>query len=207
MGIGKFSGGSSVIELIAAQSEHLVRSADALAAVASADRASRIELNVKLHDVEHAADDASHKVLQKINQSFVLPFDRDDLYNLTQVMDDCVDLIDEAGDNMVLFKVGVLPDEALELIEIIKQQAQLTRDAMQKINVINDATRDYWLAINGLENRGDAVYRNLVSQIFDSGRETIDIFKMKLVIDALEAAIDRFEALAAIVETIAIKES
>lgn len=208
MSLRKFAPGKAVLEMLGQQAHHLVSAADILAQMGTADRNTRKELNKQLHEVENLADDATHEVLQKVAQSFVLPYDREDIYAMTNEIDDIIDLIDEAGDNMVLYRVGPLPEMALELIEIITKCADLTNDAMQQISSMGDHTREYWLAINQLENQGDKTYRKLMRQIFaDDEANPLDVLKVKFVVDALEAAIDSFETLASLVEGIAIKES
>lgn len=208
MSIRKFAPGKAVLEMLGQQAQHLNSAADILAQMGTADRSSRKDLNKQLHEVENLADDATHEVLQKVAQSFVLPYDREDIYAMTNEVDDIIDLIDEAGDNMVLYRVGPLPEKALELIEIITKCAELTSDAMKQISSMGDHTREYWLAINQLENQGDKTYRALMREIFaEDEANPLEVLKIKFVVDALEAAIDSFENLASLVEGIAIKES
>ena len=162
---------------------------------------------MKLHSIEHEADEATHAVLKKINSSFVLPYDREDLFDLTGIIDDCVDMIDEAGDNMVLYGVDFLPEKALKQVEIIGECAIATEQAMKHLDKITDKTRVFWVELNQLENHGDSIYRSLISDLFnDPEADPMTVLKMKFVVDCFEAAIDRFENLAAVVETIAIKE-
>lgn len=140
--------------------------------------------------------------------SFVLPYDREDVYALVSTVDDIVDLIDEAGDNMVLYRIGHLPEKALELIEIINKCAVITNEAMKEIALMGDHTKKFWMEINQLENQGDIVYRKLMREIFaDDDANAMEVLKIKFVVDALEAAIDSFETLAVSIEGIAIKES
>ncbi len=202
-----FNSGKLVLKLIADQAKLLVDAAQVLTKVANATPEERVELNKQLHEVENRADEASHKVQHQINQSFVLPYDRIDLFALTSMIDDCVDLIDESGDNMVLYKAGALPEEALKLVEIIEKCAQRTAEAMTRLHKLDDAMRSYWVGINELENHGDTIYRSLISKLFDDETDPMAVLKMKFVIDRLESAIDRFENLAGLVETIAVKES
>mgnify|MGYP002738381780 CR=1 FL=1 len=82
MALKKFAKSDSLFELLANQSQYLVQAADILIQFISADPKSRIALNDELHKVEHAADEACHTTLRKVNQSFVLPFDREDLYEV-----------------------------------------------------------------------------------------------------------------------------
>ena len=199
--------GQSVIDLIAEQASHLVRASEALSKLVNAKPEKREALNMKLHSIEHEADEATHAAVKKINSSFVLPYDREDLFELTSIIDDCVDMMDEAGDNMVLYGVETLPEKALKQVEIISECALATEAAMKHLDKITDKTRTFWVELNQLENHGDTIYRSLISDIFhDSNADPMQVLKMKFVVDCFEAAIDRFENLANVVETIAIKE-
>ncbi|MCI1674785.1 MAG: DUF47 family protein [Ancrocorticia sp.] len=203
----KSSKSNSLFELLSAQSQYLVDAADILTRIISADPQERITLNEELHKVEHGADTACHTVLNKINQSFVLPFDREDLYALSNVIDDCVDFMDEAGDNIILYKPGRLPEGVFTQVEILRNCAALTKKTMGKLAVIDASTRDYWIEINQLENQGDQVYRSMVSTLFGEATDALEALKVKMVLDTLEEAIDAFEKLSGTVESIAIKES
>ena len=192
---------------MANQSQHLVQAAEILIQLISADPKSRATLNDELHKVEHAADEACHSTLRKVNQSFVLPFDREDLYEVASGIDDCIDYMDEAGDNIVLYKPGKLPEEFLAQVEILRFCAKLTYDIMGRLAVIDEGTRDYWIEINQLENQGDKLYRKMVSVLFEESTDALEVMKVKLVLDAVENAIDAFEELSGRIESIAIKES
>lgn len=197
----------SLFELLADQSQYLVQAADMLTKIIGAEPQNRAELNDQLHQVEHRADEACHTVLRKVNQSFVLPFDREDLYELASVVDDCVDLMDEAGDNIVLYKPGKLPDGVNTQVEILRNCAALSHDIMGRLAVIDENTRDFWIEINQLENQGDQVYRKMVSALFENSTDALEVMKVKLVLDVIEDAIDAFEKLSSTIESIAIKES
>lgn len=206
--MAKFGSGKAVFQLISEQAQHLVSAANILSQVAHAKPAERADLNLKLHDVENLADEANHNVQHLINNSFVLPYDRVDLYALTALVDDSVDLIDEAGDDIVLYGVKELPEEALKLVQIINDCAATTTEALCNLKKLDEQTRAYWVGINQLENHGDTIYRSLISRLFnDPNANPMEVLKMKFVVDTLESAIDSFENLAALVESIAIKES
>ncbi|XCB29386.1 DUF47 family protein [Arcanobacterium hippocoleae] len=206
--MAKFGGGKAVFQLISEQAKHLVSAANILAQVAQAKPEARADLNLKLHDVENLADEANHKVQHLINNSFVLPYDRVDLYALVALVDDCVDLIDEAGDGIVLYGVNELPEEALKLVQIINDCAETTTEALSNLQKLDEQTRAYWVGINQLENHGDTIYRSLISRLFNAeDSQPMEVLKMKFVVDTLESAIDSFENLAGLVESIAIKES
>ena len=205
----KFSKSDSLFDLLTAQSQFLLQSTKILAEIVGADHKSRIDLNEELHKVEQHADDACHVVLNKINQSFVLPFDREDLYALASVLDDCVDLIDEAGDNIILYRPQSLPAGVATQVEILQSCAKLTNETMGRLARINDneSVRESWIQVNELENQGDKLYRSMIAELFAGGTDALEVLKIKSVLETLESAIDAFEHLFGTVEAIAIKES
>ena len=141
-----------------------------------------------------------------VDITFVTPLDREDLHLLGSTMDDCMDLVDEAGDCIVLYHVGVLPQACHELVDILKQCAELTAQAMPRLKSLKDL-ESYWVKINELENHGDQTYRAGIGRLFEEEMDPISLIKRKEIIERMEAAIDAFESLANTVESIAVRES
>jgi len=197
---------STYFTLLAACAGHTVEAARVLGEIAAADRPSRPSLVAELHGVEHAADEATHALVQKVNASFITPLDRHDLLLLATGIDDCVDLMDEAGDMILLYKVGTVPDATVRLIAILARCAQLTVEVVPRLRSMQ-RLRDYWVEINRLENEADRIYRQAIADLFDMDTDGRTLVKLKDIILTLEAAVDAFERLANSVETIAVKES
>lgn len=197
---------TSYFDLFAASAVHLVTGANLLAEMLGADRVTRKELNKRMAATEHAADDATHTIMRRLNQTFVTPFDRDDIYGLAASLDDCMDHMEEAGDLVVLYKLDALPALVDEQVDVLRRCAELTAAAMPRLRSMKDLD-EYWVEINRLENMADRTYRTLVSELFNNGTDAIELMKLKEVIDTLEAAADAFEKVANMVETIALKES
>lgn len=202
--------GPSFFDLFTTQATKLVTGAEILAALLGASPEERIALRDQLHDVEHEGDEINHLVVRKLNQSFVTPFDREDLGFLAARLDDCMDLMDEAGDLIVLYGIHDLPEEINTLlatqVDVLTRCAVQTAEAMPQLKSPLDL-RDYWIEINRLENEGDRAYRLTLTTLFDSGLDPVTIIKVKDVIEVLERCSDRFEDLANGIETIAVKES
>ncbi len=66
---------------------------------------------------------------------------------------------------------------------------------------------EYWIEINRLENAGDKNHRRTLARLFSGEFKTIEVLKLKDIVESLEGAIDAFEKVANIVEQIAVKES
>lgn len=198
--------------LFTALAEHLVTGADLLSQLIEADPADRAELAKQLKDTEHAADSSTHSIFKRVNQTFVTPFDRDDIYNLATSLDDCIDHMDAAGEIIVLYGVDELPEGVRDQVATLQQAATLTAEAMPKLATM-DELEGYWIEVNRLENEADRSYRSLVADLFRNPRYqatpagVVELMRIRTVVDTLEMAADSFETVANTVETIVLKES
>ncbi len=193
-------------DLLAASAAHLVIGAGLLGELLGADRPTRKAIGRRMAEVEHDADDATHEIMRRLNQTFVTPFDRDDIYTLASALDDCMDLMEEAADLIVLYKLDDLPARVSDQVQVLQRAAELTAEAMPRLRVMADLP-EYWIEVNRLENQADKSHRKLLAQLFDEVDDPILLMKLKEVVERLEDAADAFEKVANTVETIALKES
>jgi predicted phosphate transport protein (TIGR00153 family) len=163
----------------------------------------------RLVEVEHDSDSITHALYNKINSTFVTPFDREDIYRLGSGLDDVMDHLEAIGTFVYLYGLSslpALPREMLEIIDVLDQQAKVTVEAMPRLKTMHNLS-DYWVECNRLENEGDRAYRMLLVRLFSGEYDALTVLKMKEVADEMEAACDAFEHVANTVETIAVKES
>ena len=194
-------------DLLADLAQHLVRGSSLLAELLGADRAGREKLAEEMHEVEHLADDATHSIMRHLNQTFVTPFDREDISGLASALDDCMDEMDEAAELIVLYKIEGLPDRVSEQVQVLQRCAELTAEAMPRLRSM-DKLAVYWVEVNRLENQADKLHRKLLAQLFDDfAGDPVLLMKLKEIVEVLENAADSFEKVANMVETIALKES
>lgn len=197
---------TTFFDLFAAQAVHLVTGANLLGEMLGADRSTRKEIGKRIADAEHEADDATHSIMRRLNQTFVTPFDRDDIYMLASSLDDCMDFMEEAADLIVLYKVDELPPRVSDQVQVLQRAAELTAEAMPRLRSM-DSLSEYWVEVNRLENQADKIHRKLLAQLFDEVVDPIELMKVKEIVEKLEDAADAFEKVANTVETIALKES
>jgi predicted phosphate transport protein (TIGR00153 family) len=192
-------------DLFTTSAQHLVLGAELLAEMLS-DSADRADVAGRMREAEHAADETTHEIVKKVNSTFVTPFDREDIYALGSGLDDVMDMMDEAVDLILLYEVAFLPPELSEQVGVLQRCAELTADAMPRLQSMNKL-EDYWIEINRLENAGDRNHRRMLANLFSGEYKTIEVLKLKDVEESLEGAIDAFEKVANIIEQIAVKES
>lgn len=199
-------------DLLTELGDHLVTGADILAQLIGSEPAERPALANRMRDVEHLADESTHAIIRHLNRSSATPFDRDDLYDLTSSMDDCMDSMEEATDAVVLYRIGELPEAVTDQVATLQRAAELTAAAMPQLRKMN-GLEAYWIEVNRLENQADRIYRGLTADLFtdpqylESPAGVVHLIKIRTVVDSLEAAADHFEKVANIVESIYLKES
>lgn len=206
MGFRNKTQGPDFFEDFTSQARQLVQAVEFLTHIYAASPEERIALRDQLHEVEHRGDELNHEIIQRINSSFITPFDREDLQSLASHLD----FIDEAGDLLVVYGIADIPSSLVSLlnvqIDVIKNCADLTAENMPKLKSPVDM-RDYWIEINRLENEGDLAYRRTLTALFDSGLDAVTIIKLKDIVQGLESCADAFEELANVIESLALKES
>ncbi|MET3962330.1 putative phosphate transport protein (TIGR00153 family) [Marmoricola sp. OAE513] len=191
--------------LLTAQAVHLVDGAALLAELLDEGK-DRADLAARMREAEHQADETTHEVVRRVNSTFVTPFDREDIYALSSVLDDVMDYMEEAVDLVLLYEVDHLPEGVTEQIEVLQRCAEVTAESMPRLQSLKDL-EEYWIEINRLENTGDKSYRRILAKLFSGQYEALEVMKLKDIVDSLEHAIDGFEKVANIVEQIYVKES
>ncbi|MGA9100922.1 DUF47 domain-containing protein [Aeromicrobium sp.] len=196
---------SSFYDLFSEAASHLVHGAALLAQMLdeSTDKKAIAE---QMREAEHEADETTHKIVRRVNSTFITPFDREDIYRLASSLDDVMDFMEEAVDLLGLYEIETLPPEFAPQVEVLQRATQVTADAMPRLRTMKDL-EEYWIEINRLENQGDRSYRRIVADLFSGSHKTLDVLKLKDIVDSLEHAIDALESVANTVEQIAVKES
>jgi len=196
---------SSFYELFSEMAAHLVDGANLLAAMLDPDTDKKA-LGEQMREAEHQADETTHAIVKRANTTFITPFDREDIYRLASSLDDVMDFMEETVDLVGLYELGVLPAEFAPQVEVLQRATRLTAEAMPRLRTMKDLD-EYWIEINRLENEGDRSYRRAVANLFGGAYKSLEVLKLKDVIDSLEHAIDALERVANTVEQIAVKES
>ena len=197
---------NSFYSMFATSGKNLMEGAGLLKELLGAELSERKAIAERMRSCEHAGDEATHAIMRELNESFVTPFDREDIYRLASSLDDVMDYMEAAVDLVVLYNIAELPPEIADQVDVLERAAELTADAMPRLRSMKDLS-EFWIELNRLENQADQVYRRILAKLFSGEYDALTVLKLKEVVDQLEAAADAFEHVANTVETIAVKES
>ena len=166
----------------------------------------RERLASQLRDAEHAGDQMSHNIGRQLEQTFVTPFDREDIHALISRLDDVVDLIEEVADTFILYGIEAPTELAIQQTEIIVLQCEQVAEALANLRSFRGLER-YWIEIHRLENEGDRIVRRGIAELFTNGDDAVNVIKWKDVYSLLEEAIDASEDVANVIERIVVKHA
>jgi uncharacterized protein len=196
---------TTFFDMFTASADNLVVGVQTVAKIFEPD-ADRKAISEEVRRIEHEEDEVTHGILSKLNSTFITPFDRDDIYRLAGRLDDVMDFMEAAVDLVVLYKLGELPQEIAEQVDVLHRAAIITAEAMPRLRTRKDLDV-YWIEVNRLENEADQLYRRLLAKLFDGGYDALTVLKLKEVAEQFEGAADAFENVANAIETIVVKES
>jgi uncharacterized protein len=170
------------------------------------DFPERNELAREILLCEQEGDRITHDIIQRLNQTFVTPIDREDIHELSSALDDVVDYTEEVADYLGLYKIEAPMSQAQELAKVLHSAARQISEAMPRLRGFKDISH-YTVEINRLENDGDRITREAIASLFGTGIDPMVVIRWKDIFERLEDAIDSTEHVANILEGIVIKNS
>ncbi len=163
---------------------------------------------LRAKEIEHKADTIAHRVINLLNQSFITPFDREDIYRLVHEIDDIIDLMENTVHDIYIY-------EMTEKKDFINEFSQFTLEATDKLNALikecfekRKYTDRIWQLIcdiHNLEDKGDAAYEKALRRLFAEEVDPIKVIKWKDILYTLEFIMDVYQKVSNTIEGIVVK--
>ncbi len=160
----------------------------------------------RIKDLEHVGDTLTHNLMTRLNQSFITPFDREDIHLLSSRLDDVLDLVDAAASRMVTYRIHRVRPGVADLAKILNEATGQVVAAVRALGK-QDHILSYCIEINRLENESDRLCRTLIAQLFDEEKDALQIIKWKEIVEVIETAVDKCEDVANVIETVTLKSA
>ncbi|MGB2636220.1 MAG: DUF47 domain-containing protein [Candidatus Acidiferrum sp.] len=160
----------------------------------------------RIKAIEHNGDEITHQIFRKLNQTFITPFDREDIHQLCSTMDDVIDLIDAAASRFVLYRVAEVRRGTLELCKVLAAAAVELKEAIHAMESPDKALHRV-IEINRLENESDRICRTLIAQLFEEEKNPVEIIKWKEIFEVIETAVDKCEDVSNVIESVILKNA
>ena len=180
-------------------SEHLRRMARSFP-----DTAGHIQL---IRQEEHEADELAHTALDRLDRTFITPFDREDIHMLVGGLDDIVDTVDALAKRFPLYHVVKMEPAFVKQTDTLVQSAVALSEAVHRLRKSRKLSQlsDKLIEIHHLENVGDDQNHAAMSELFSGSIDPLTVMKWKELYDLVESAIDGCEDVGNTLERIVLK--
>jgi predicted phosphate transport protein (TIGR00153 family) len=176
--------------------------------VKNLDYETVVEIAKQIKVFEKKGDNTLITIFDELNSTFITPFDREDIHDLANRLDDVMDFINSAAKKIVLFRPKLLPKYALELAQCIDKASDIVLNAVTQLSNIKKNAKNLSILVNELhdiENTADDIYEEFLSNLFANETDAIEVVKLKDILHELEKATDATEDVGKIIKTIIVK--
>lgn len=171
------------------------------------DNSKLIAFANQAEEIEHNADEATHEIVERLNKTFVTPFDREDIYSLTEELDDIIDRTENVIHNIVIYKVDPKETFLGKFAEIIYEDAEQIVQLTELLQSQKYSTifRDLIIKIHTLEDKGDQLFLETMTSLFNNSLDAMTVIKLKDIAEDLEKVVDKFQDASNTFESILVK--
>ncbi|HWA06308.1 MAG TPA: DUF47 family protein [Ignavibacteria bacterium] len=162
------------------------------------------EYSSKIHFIENRCDDLTHQVISDLNDTFITPIDREDIFSLVNSMDDIVDTIDTIASRLSMYKLKTPLQFGSQLTDILLIQTDVLYDVVKNLQNPKQTTEKI-VQVKTLETEGDIVFKDALLDLFENEKDFVDLIKKKEILEIIERAVDKCQNAATVIEGILIK--
>jgi uncharacterized protein len=173
------------------------------------DARNWIECLTQIDMLEKQGDEYTHAIMNAAASTFIVPFDREDIQQLTIAIDDVVDIIHACAKRMDIYKIYNVPESIIKLASITHKAAIELHNAVTALKSLrhSEEISKCLSAINEYENQADQIMNDAIAALFRDNTDPIEVIKLQEVISLIEVATDKCEDAANVIESVLIKFS
>ena len=208
MGFRNKTQGPDFFEDFTSQARQLVQAVEFLTHIYAASPEERIALRDQLHEVEHRGDELNHDIVQRINSSFITPFDREDINSLANGIDDVTDQIYGCAKRITFYKPKQIPRAAEEIAQMVLEGTQYMHKAIGELHSLKKKAGEiekYCNKLHEIESQADEVFQNFTIELFENYTDAIEIIKLKEIVNVLEGITDEIDHIGKTIKIIIVK--
>lgn len=162
------------------------------------------EYSSRIHIIENKCDELTHQVISELNDTFITPIDREDIYALANSLDDIVDRTDTIASRTNIYKLKSPVSFGAQLSDILLIQCTVLSSLIKNIQDPKQATEKI-VQVKNLETEGDMVFKESIVNLFETEKDIVELIKKKEILENIEKAVDRCQNVATVIEGILIK--
>lgn len=197
---------TAFFDLFEALAQHVLSGARSLSELAVQFPAIKSIIQ-RIRDAEHAGDELTHQALDRLDRTFITPYDREDIHELVGGLDDIIDEIDALAKRFPMYHVSHMEPLFQKQTQVLVAAATALSEAVQLLRKSHRLTdlSPQLIEIHRLENEGDDNHQAAVSHLFEGGVEALEVIKWMDLFGRVEKAIDKCEDVSNTLERISLK--
>lgn len=163
----------------------------------------------RMKDIEHEADDITHSMVNWLEGTFIVDYDREDIHQLASDLDDIIDFMDAAAKRISLYNVTEMMPDVVEFTERLDMAARECSKVIRMISgtKLSRKVLDICKEIKNHEEEGDKIYHNILAALFKDGKDPLYVIKFKEILEEMERSLDKCNQTAMDVESMIFKYS
>jgi predicted phosphate transport protein (TIGR00153 family) len=203
-----FTNRFNFFDLLEEQVGHAVEAASFFKEVTAQDHVTE-EMLDRMAQIEHRGDNAAHTIIQRLNQTFLTPFDRQDVHALAMEMDDITDMIHNIVSRLRVYNITGVDRKLVEFAVVIEQSVRAVSKAVGGLRHSKNArvVFDACVEVNRLENVGDVMRDQALTELFATAKDPIMVIKWKDIYQDAETVLDVCEDVVHVVDSIMVKQA
>ena len=163
----------------------------------------------RINGLEHACDEVCHDCLEKLETTFITPFDREDIHELVLRLDDVVDMTTSVAARLPMYRIVQPRPRVVLFAEIIVQQAKLLSSSLKRLRHKDQFSMAHndCVEVHRLENEADDLMRQAIGDLFEKETNAIELVRWKAIYETLETITDCGEDVANVIHGIVVKNA
>lgn len=161
----------------------------------------------KIRQAEHDADDLAHNALDRLDRTFITPFDREDIHQLVNDLDDIIDNVDALAKRFSLYHITTMEPAFIKQCDVLIEATTVLSEAVHQLRhtrKLSDLSSKL-IEVHRQESLGDDNHHAAISDLFSGAYDPMHVMKWKELYDYVEEAIDGCEDVTNTIERIVLK--
>lgn len=200
---------TSFFDLFDKQADFAVQAATHFAKMVSDYKVDEKEVGI-MKEIEHLGDEVSHQIMDCLNNTFITPFDREDIHDLAKEMDDIIDILYTITKRLRVYKILSMERNLSEFARVIEMSVKGVSQAVKGLRDMKQSEEilKVCIEVNNLENLGDKMRDDMLGELFEKyAKDPVAVIKWKDIYQDAETVLDICEDAVHVVEAILVKHA
>jgi uncharacterized protein len=194
-------------DLFEAQAESILKAVRYYKELTELGRFDEISVQ-KMHDFEHECDSNTRMMLELLNKTFITPFDREDIHELADKLDDIIDRLYSAAKRLNLYKITGVHEDLIRFASYFEDSVIAVGRALKGLRSLKQKAAIYQACaeVKRIENQGDQLNDAIIGKLLEFHGDAIEFIKWKEIISDNEKVLDDCKDSVKVIESILVKQ-